>query len=76
MASLHGSATYNNIFSENGSAADKHKWCRLKTGSQCRSWVQDKLKRLQAVVRTLAESVSLTLTDTRPGTKPPSLHLR
>ena len=29
----------------------------------CRSWVQDEFKQLQAVVRTLAQSVSLTSTD-------------
>ena len=31
---------------------------------KCRSWVQDEFKRLQAVVRILAESVSVTSTDT------------
>ena len=35
----------------------------LVQGRRCRSWVQDELKRLQPVVRTLAESVSLTSTD-------------
>ena len=36
----------------------------LVQGRKCRCWVQDEFKRLQAVVRILAESVSLTSTDT------------
>ena len=35
----------------------------LVQGRKCRSWVQDKFTRLQAVVRILAESVSFTSTD-------------
>ena len=35
----------------------------LVQGQKCRSWVQDESKRLQAMVRTLTESVSLTSTD-------------
>ena len=43
----------------------------LVQGRTCRSWVHGDVRRLQAVVRTLAESVSLTQTQPQPGTKPP-----
>ena len=44
-------------------------------GRKCHSWVQDDFKRLQAVVRTLAESVSLTSTEAAAAWNQASLPL-